>query len=301
MKIAFNGLGKMGANMVTRLLRGGHQVVVYNRSIEPVEKAVSEGAINGISRDLIIDMVPSPRVVWLMLPAGDVTDEYFMYYLNKLSPGDIIVDGANSRYTDSMIHAEKAAEKGVLFVDAGISGGIWGLTEGYSTMVGGSDEAVEYIRPLIETLAPAPDRGWGHVGPAGSGHFVKMVHNGIEYGMMQALAEGFELLKAKGEFNLDLSQIAELWREGSVVRSWLLDLTAAALKDNQNLDGIAPYVADSGEGRWTALEGINLGVALPVITLALQRRFISQDDNSYSAKILAAMRKGFGGHAVKGE
>jgi 6-phosphogluconate dehydrogenase len=200
-----------------------------------------------------------------------------------------------------MIHAEKAAEKGVLFVDAGISGGIWGLTEGYSTMVGGSDEAVEYIRPLIESLAPAPDRGWGHVGPAGSGHFVKMVHNGIEYGMMQALAEGFELLKAKGEFNLDLSQIAELWREGSVVRSWLLDLTATALKDNQNLDGIAPYVADSGEGRWTALEGINLGVALPVITLALQRRFISQDDNSYSAKILAAMRKGFGGHAVKGE
>jgi 6-phosphogluconate dehydrogenase len=301
MKIAFNGLGKMGANMVTRLLRGGHQVVVYNRSIEPVEKAVSEGAINGISRDLIIEMIPSPRVVWLMLPAGDVTDEYFMYYLGKLSPGDIIVDGANSRYTDSMIHAEKAAEKGVLFVDAGISGGIWGLTEGYSTMVGGSDEAVEYIRPLIESLAPAPDRGWGHVGPAGSGHFVKMVHNGIEYGMMQALAEGFELLKAKGEFNLDLSQIAELWREGSVVRSWLLDLTATALKDNQNLDGIAPYVADSGEGRWTALEGINLGVALPVITLALQRRFISQDDNSYSAKILAAMRKGFGGHAVKGE
>jgi 6-phosphogluconate dehydrogenase len=168
-------------------------------------------------------------------------------------------------------------------------------------MVGGSDEAVEYIRPLIESLAPAPDRGWGHVGPVGSGHFVKMVHNGIEYGMMQALAEGFELLKAKGEFNLDLSQIAELWREGSVVRSWLLDLTATALKDNQNLDGIAPYVADSGEGRWTALEGINLGVALPVITLALQRRFISQDDNSYSAKILAAMRKGFGGHAVKGE
>jgi 6-phosphogluconate dehydrogenase len=301
MKIAFNGLGKMGANMVTRLLRGGHQVVVYNRSIEPVEKAVSEGAINGISRDLIIEMIPSPRVVWLMLPAGDVTDEYFMYYLGKLSPGDIIVDGANSRYTDSMIHAEKAAEKGVLFVDAGISGGIWGLTEGYSTMVGGSDEAVEYIRPLIESLAPAPDRGWGHVGPVGSGHFVKMVHNGIEYGMMQALAEGFELLKAKGEFNLDLSQIAELWREGSVVRSWLLDLTATALKDNQNLDGIAPYVADSGEGRWTALEGINLGVALPVITLALQRRFISQDDNSYSAKILAAMRKGFGGHAVKGE
>ncbi|MEI6520886.1 MAG: decarboxylating 6-phosphogluconate dehydrogenase [bacterium] len=301
MKIAFNGLGRMGANMVTRLLRGGHEVVVYNRSIEPVEKAVLEGAINGISRDLMIDMILSPRVVWLMLPAGEVTEEYFTFYLNKLSPGDIIVDGANSRYTDSEIHAEYAADKGIMFVDAGISGGIWGLTEGYSTMVGGCNGAVEHIRPLIETLAPAPDRGWGHVGPAGSGHFVKMVHNGIEYGMMQALAEGFELLKAKNEFDLDLYQIAELWRDGSVVRSWLLDLTAAALKDNQSLDGIAPYVADSGEGRWTALEGINLGVALPVITLALQRRFLSQDDNSYSAKILAAMRKGFGGHAIKGE
>ncbi len=301
MKIAFNGLGKMGANMVTRLLRGGHEIVVYNRSADPVEKAVSEGAINGISRESILDMIPSPKIVWLMLPAGEVTEEYFTYYLNKLSPGDIIIDGANSRYTDSMDRANKAAEKEINFVDAGISGGIWGLTEGYSTMVGGCDNIVEYLKPLFETLAPAPDRGWGHVGPAGSGHFVKMVHNGIEYGMMQAFAEGFELLKAKKEFNLDLYQIAELWREGSVVRSWLLDLTASALKDNQSLDGIAPYVADSGEGRWTALEGINLGVALPVITLALQRRFMTQDDNSYSAKLLAAMRKGFGGHAVKGE
>lgn len=301
MKIAFNGLGRMGANMVTRLLRGGHEVVVYNRSREPIEKSVSEGAIDGISREKIITMIPSPRVVWLMLPAGEVTEEYFRFYLDKLSSGDIIIDGANSCYTDSLRHAAAAKEKSIMFVDAGVSGGIWGLTEGYSTMVGGCDEAVSHIKPLIETLAPAPDRGWGHVGPAGSGHFTKMVHNGIEYGMMQALAEGFELLKAKKEFNLDLSQIAELWREGSVVRSWLLDLTATALKENQDLEGIGPYVADSGEGRWTAIEGINLGVALPVITLALQRRFISQDDDSYSAKLLAAMRKGFGGHAVKGE
>jgi 6-phosphogluconate dehydrogenase len=236
-----------------------------------------------------------------MLPAGDVTDKFIMELTEKLSPGDIIIDGGNSNFKDTIQRANAIKAKNLHYIDVGTSGGIWGITEGYAMMVGGEKEAVEQIRPLLETLAPAPDLGWGHVGPSGSGLFVKMVHNGIEYGMMQAYAEGFEIMKAKKDFNLDMYQIAELWRYGSVVRSWLLDLTANALKENPNMDGIAGWVADSGEGRWTVFAAIDEDVPAPVITLSLMMRFISRQDESYGAKLLASMRNQFGGHAIKKE
>ncbi len=234
-----------------------------------------------------------------MVPAGAPTEEVVGELTDLLEPGDIIIDGGNSNYKDTMRRATEAADKGVYFVDVGTSGGVWGLAEGYSMMVGGRSEAVEQIRPALETLAPGPELGWGHMGPSGSGHFVKMVHNGIEYGLMQAYAEGFEIMRAKEEFDLDLHQVAEVWRFGSVVRSWLLDLTANALAEDQELSDIRGWVADSGEGRWTVFESIDLDVPAPVISLALQMRFVSRLDESYAAKLLAAMRNQFGGHAVK--
>jgi 6-phosphogluconate dehydrogenase len=298
MDIAMVGLGKMGANMAFRLLRGGHRVVVYNRSPEPVRAAEAEGAVGTTSIEEIVAKLDAPRTVWLMLPAGNVTEGAIDLLATLLDVGDVLIDGGNSNYKDTMRRAAFLADKGIFFVDSGTSGGIWGLAEGYSLMVGGRPEAIDLIRPALETLAPAADRGWAHVGPSGSGHFVKMIHNGIEYGLMQAYAEGFDILRAKREFDLDLHQIAELWRHGSVVRSWLLDLTARALAEDQTLSDIRGWVADSGEGRWTVFEAIDQDVPAPVITLALQMRFISRQDESYAAKLLAAMRNQFGGHAV---
>jgi 6-phosphogluconate dehydrogenase len=274
---------------------------VFNRSPKPVEEAAKEGAIPSTSVADLISKLSAPRAVWIMMPAGEVTENMVNQVADLLSPGDIIIDGGNSNYKDSIRRGEELAARNLHFVDVGTSGGIWGITEGYSMMVGGSKEAVDHIRPLLETLAPAPDMGWGHMGPTGSGHFVKMVHNGIEYGMMQAYAEGFEIMRAKKEFNLDLHQIAEVWRYGSVVRSWLLDLTAAALKENPDLTGIKPWVADSGEGRWTVFESIDQDVPAPVIALSLMMRFVSRQDDSYAAKLLAAMRNQFGGHEIKRE
>ncbi len=299
MDIAMIGLGKMGANMVQRLLQGGHRVVVSDLNEGAVETAVSAGATAADSMSDIADKLTAPRAVWVMVPSGKPTEGVINTLSDILDAGDIIIDGGNSNYKDSIRRGEMLGEKGIQFIDVGTSGGVWGLTEGYSMMVGGAAEAVAHVRPVLETLAPGPDKGWGHVGPSGSGHFVKMIHNGIEYGLMQAYAEGFEIMKAKKVFGLDLHQIAEIWRHGSVVRSWLLDLTANALSTDQELTDIQPWVADSGEGRWTVFEAIDLDVPAPVITLALQSRFISREEDFFAARLLAAMRNQFGGHAIK--
>lgn len=299
MKIGMIGLGKMGANMTRRLLQGGHQVVVSDLNAAAVAAAVQQGAIAANSLETLPELLASPRAVWVMVPAGGPTESVISSLARVLSPGDIIIDGGNSNYKDTMRRAATLKEIGLHFVDIGTSGGVWGLTQGYSMMVGGSETAVAHLRPALETLAPDADKGWGHVGPSGSGHFVKMVHNGIEYGLMQAYAEGFEIMKAKSDFGLDLHQIAEIWRFGSVVRSWLLDLTANALAEDQNLDDIRGWVVDSGEGRWTVFEAIDLDIPAPVITASLQARFVSRKEESYAAKLLAAMRNQFGGHAVK--
>jgi len=301
MKLAMIGLGKMGANMVERLLRGGHEVVAYDLSEDAVEAVRKKGATGASSLEELAAKLDAPRVVWVMVPAGNPVDKTLEALLPHLEAGDTVIDGGNSNFHDSLRRAAWLKEDGFHFVDVGTSGGIWGLEQGYSMMVGGDDDAVERIRPALETLAPGPDKGWGHVGPAGSGHFVKMVHNGIEYGAMEAYAEGFAILKAKKELDLDLHQVAEIWRFGSVIRSWLLDLTARALADGQDLPGIAPYVDDSGEGRWTIFEAIDLNIPAPVITLALQERLRSRLDESYADKLLAAMRHQFGGHAIKKE
>ena len=295
------GLGRMGANMTTRLLAGGHRVVAFDRSPDAVAGAVKGGAAGAGSLAELVAALKAPRAVWVMVPSGDPTESTVHALGDALSKGDTVIDGGNSNYKDSMRRAGMLAPKGIQFVDAGTSGGVWGLKEGYSLMVGGEKAAVDRLRQIFETLAPAADRGWGHVGPSGSGHFVKMVHNGIEYGLMQAYAEGFEILRRKEDFGLDVSQIAEIWRDGSVVRSWLLDLTAAALKENPSLEGIAPWVADSGEGRWTVAEAIDLDVPAPVITLSLIARLRSRSQDSYADKLLAAMRNQFGGHAIKKE
>jgi 6-phosphogluconate dehydrogenase len=299
MRIAMIGLGRMGGNMTRRLCRRGIEVVGYNRSREVVEQLQrEEGMIAAASVLDAVKKLSAPRVIWLMLPAGNVTERQIEELTTLLDPGDIIVDGGNANYHDSQRRGELLAATGIGFIDAGTSGGIWGLEEGYCMMVGGAMQHVKVIEPLLRALAPGEEHGWAHVGPAGAGHFTKMVHNGIEYGMMQAFAEGFALLRGKQEFQLDLAQISELWRHGSVVRSWLLDLTAGALVQDQNLDGIEPIVPDSGEGRWTAVEAIDQGVALPVISLALQMRFSSQDQEGYQARLLAMMRNAFGGHEV---
>ena len=300
MDIAMIGLGKMGANMARRLARGGHRVVGYNRSPDITKELQAEvGMVGAFSVEEVMGKLPAPRAAWAMVPSGDPTEQTIMQLAGLLSEGDIVVDGGNSNYKDSMRRAAMLKEKGLYFVDVGTSGGIWGLKEGYSMMVGGEKEAVDRLRPIFETLAPAADRGWGRVGPSGAGHYVKMVHNGIEYGLMQAYAEGFEIMKARKEFGLDLHQISKIWQHGSVVRSWLLDLTSEALAEDQELSTLKGWVADSGEGRWTVADAIDLDVPAPVITLSLMMRFVSRQEESYAARLLAAMRNKFGGHAVK--
>ena len=299
MELGMVGLGRMGGNMVQRLLTGGHRIVAFDPQPHAVQVAEGHGAVGANSLDDLVSRLTAPRAVWVMVPDGDPTETTIKSLAELLSEGDMILDGGNSNYKDSIRRAQELAESGIEFMDAGTSGGVWGLTEGYSMMLGGSVEAFARIEPLIQTLAPSPNGGYGHVGPAGAGHFVKMVHNGIEYGLMQAYAEGFELMKAREDMSLDMAQIAEIWREGSVVRSWLLDLTATALHEDGDLSGLAAYVDDSGEGRWTVQESVELAVPIPVITAALQARFRSRQDQPFGAKLLSAMRNQFGGHAVK--
>ncbi len=301
LEIGLYGLGRMGGNMARRLSRGGVRVLAYNRNVAVAEALAKEEA-NVVACPTLAGMVgglEGPRIVWLMLPAGEATDQAIRDVAALLAPGDLVVDGANGFYQDAMRRAEQLRQQDIPFVDVGVSGGVWGLANGYCLMAGGSEADLARLTPYLKVLAPTPDTGWHHAGPVGAGHFTKMVHNGIEYGMMQALAEGFSLMAAKQEFNLDLAAIAELWRHSSVVRSWLLDLTADFLKNDQKLEDLAPVVADSGEGRWTALESVNLGVPTPVMTQALMARFSSQGKGDYANKVLAMMRKGFGGHAIK--
>jgi len=302
MNFGLIGLGRMGGNMARRLRRGRRDVAAWNLEGDVTTALAKETGLTAAAtlEDLVRRLEP-PRIVWLMLPAGDVTEKHVDTLAKLLAPDDLIVDGANSWYRDSMRRAATLAQRKIAFADAGVSGGVWGLKEGYALMVGGSDAAIARLRPYLETLAPAPDRGWLHCGPAGSGHYVKMIHNGIEYGMMQAYAEGFALMRGKSEFGLDLARIAEMWRHGSVVRSWLLDLSAEFLAGDQALEDIAPYVADSGEGRWTALDAIEQGIPAPVMSLALMTRFATQGKSDYASKLLARMRQSFGGHAVKHE
>jgi 6-phosphogluconate dehydrogenase len=274
-------------------------VVVFARDPAKVQAAAARGAQAAESLADLARKLNPPRAAWIMLPAGEPTEAAVAGLREAFSSGDVIIDGGNSNYKESRKRATELREIGLSFLDVGTSGGIWGLAQGYSLMVGGESQAVQRLRPIFETLAPAPDQGWGHVGPSGSGHFVKMVHNGIEYGLMQAYAEGFEILRSKSEFGLDNLQIAEIWRYGSVVRSWLLDLAANALKADPSLSGIKGWVADSGEGRWTVAEAIELDVPAPVITLSLLMRFVSRQEESYAAKLLAALRREFGGHAVE--
>ena len=300
MRLAMIGLGKMGGNMVRRLRRGGIEVVGYDRDAQVVAGLAGEcGMVAASSVADAVGKLPSPKVVWLMLPSGDPTENQLKELVPLLAKGDIVVDGGNSNYKESQRRGAWLAEQGIGFMDSGTSGGVWGLENGYCLMVGAAPEVAQVVAPVLKVLAPAPDRGWAHVGPVGAGHYAKMIHNGIEYGMMQALAEGLDLLKGKQEFNYDLAQLTELWRHSSVVRSWLLDLTADALKSDQELANIAPYVSDSGEGRWTVIDSIEQGIPAPVLTLALQMRFASQDEKGYSYRLLSLMRNAFGGHAMK--
>jgi 6-phosphogluconate dehydrogenase len=290
MKVGLVGLGRMGAGIAERLRRGGHEVVGYDRDASVSQVGSLQELVDGLQR---------PRIVWLMVPAGEATQATIDALQPLLEPGDVVIDGGNSYYRDSMQRAEALAKHGIDLVDVGTSGGIWGLTEGFSLMAGGRRDAYDRVEPLLRALAPSPEEGFGYMGPSGAGHYVKMVHNGIEYGLMQAFAEGFELLEAKQEFNLDPAQVARVWREGSVVRSWLLDLTARALEEDPRLQELEAYVEDSGEGRWTVQESLDLAVPAPVITLALQSRFRSRQDQPFGARLLAALRKQFGGHSVK--
>lgn len=299
MEIGMIGLGRMGSNIARRLLDGGHHVVVYDPIKEATEALVAQGATGSVSITNLVEKLTPPRAIWLMVPSGEPTESTIDSVAAELSQADVVIDGGNSNYKDSVRRASALLEKGINFLDAGTSGGIWGLKEGYCLMVGGDIEAFHRMEPIFRTLAPSLQDGYGHVGPSGAGHFVKMVHNGIEYGLMQAYAEGFELMQAKREFDLDLPQIAEIWRYGSVVRSWLLDLAAAALKEDPKLESIQPYVEDSGEGRWTVQESIDLAVPAPVMALSLQARFRSRQEQPYGAKLLAALRQQFGGHRVK--
>jgi 6-phosphogluconate dehydrogenase len=292
------GLGRMGANMTTRLLRGGHEVVAYDRDPAAVQRTASDGATGAASLNELVAKLKAPRAVWIMVPAGDPTDSTIGALLELLQPGDVIIDGGNSRWTDSKQRHLRCKDKGVSFVDAGTSGGVWGLANGYCLMVGGDDDAVKRIEPIFLTLAPKD--GYAHVGPSGAGHFSKMVHNGIEYGMLAAYGEGFEILE-KSEYTYDLHQLASIWRYGSVVRSWLLELLELALKEDPELAKVKGWVADSGEGRWTVQAAIDEDVPAPVITLALLSRFVSRQEESYSAKVIAALRNQFGGHAIKPE
>jgi 6-phosphogluconate dehydrogenase len=301
MELGMIGLGKMGANMAQRLIQGGHQVTGFDPSAEARKGLEGHGGGAAESLKALVEALPAPRVLWLMVPSGKITDDTVDALLALLDKGDTMIDGGNSNYKDSLGHAAKCKDKGVNYVDCGTSGGVWGLAEGYSMMVGGDEQVVAGLKPIFETLAPGKDKGWGRVGPVGSGHFTKMVHNGIEYGLMQAYAEGFSILKHKEEFGLDLAQIGNIWRDGSVVRSWLLELATDALSKNPTMQGIAPYVVDSGEGRWTVNAALELNVSAPVITLSLMERFRSRDDDSFTDKLLASLRNEFGGHAIKKE
>ena len=302
MQLGLIGLGKMGGNMAERLRRAGHKVVGFDFSAEAVKKLNDAGSV-GVSsiEDLVKNLDQTPRAVWIMVPAGDPVDQTIAKLKPLMSKGDIFIDGGNSNYKDSQRRHDELKKEGFEFVDVGTSGGVWGLTEGYSMMIGGDEAVVESLRPIFETLAPAKDKGWGRTGPSGAGHFVKMVHNGIEYGVMQAYAEGFSIMAAKEPLHLDLAQISEIWQYGSVVRSWLLDLTAEALKHNPKIEGVAPYVPDSGEGRWTVFEAIDLNISAPVITESLIRRIRSREEDNLTDRMLSVMRNAFGGHAIKPE
>jgi 6-phosphogluconate dehydrogenase len=296
MRLGMVGLGRMGGNMSTRLVRFGHGVVGYARGEESRRAAAANGAEVADSLETLAAALEPPRTLWLMIPAGDPTEKTVASLGDFLDSGDLVVDGGNSNFTDSLRRAAALAERGVAFVDAGVSGGIWGLEEGYCMMLGGPAEAVDRLRPALDSLAP--EGGWAHVGPSGAGHFVKMVHNGIEYGLLQAYGEGFEILRSS-VYDLDLRQVAEVWRHGSVVRSWLLDLLTKALEGDPNLESVAGYVEDSGEGRWTVLTAIDQDVPAPVTALSLFARFASRQDESFTAKVIAALRREFGGHAVR--
>jgi 6-phosphogluconate dehydrogenase len=299
MELGLIGLGKMGGNMAERLHRAGHKVVGFDFSADAVKKLSDAGSVGVNSLEDLVKNLQTPRAIWIMVPAGAPVDETIAKLKPLMQKGDIFIDGGNSNYKDSQRRHDALKTEGFEFVDVGTSGGIWGISEGYSMMVGGDEEVVETLRPIFAALAPTADTGWGRVGPSGAGHFVKMVHNGIEYGLMQAYAEGFSIMKAKLPLALDLTQIANIWRYGSVVRSWLLDLTADALQKNPTLEGLEPYVPDSGEGRWTVFEAIDLNVSAPVITESLIRRVRSREDDNFSDRMLSVMRHEFGGHAVK--
>jgi 6-phosphogluconate dehydrogenase len=301
MQLGLIGLGKMGGSMAERLRLGGHQVVGFDFNADAVARLTASGNVGVSSLEDLAQNLKGRRAIWIMVPQGDPVDQTIAKLEPLLNPGDILIDGGNSNYKDSMRRSKEVTAKGLQFVDVGTSGGVWGLKEGYSMMIGGDKEPVEYLRPIFETLAPAADKGWGHVGPGGAGHFVKMIHNGIEYGMMQAYAEGFTILVKKQEMALNLPQIAEIWRYGSVVRSWLLDLIADALGRNPTLAGLEAFVEDSGEGRWTVMEAIDLNVSAPVITESLMRRIRSREVNNFTDRMLAILRSEFGGHAVKKE
>lgn len=299
MKVGIIGMGKMGGKMVQRLVNGGHQVIIFDVDKKTVDGLNKIGIESAFSLSELITKLDKPRVLWLMLPSGDPTEQTINILSSGLEPGDIIIDGGNSNYNDSIRRSSYLATKNISFLDVGTSGGIWGISEGYSLMVGGDINVFRFVEPILKTLAPGETKGYGHVGPSGSGHFVKMIHNGIEYGIMQAYAEGFELLNAKSNFKIDLLKVAEIWRFGSVIRSWLLDLIASALKDDPNLNDFSSYVDDSGEGRWTLEESINLDVPIPVIALALQARFRSRQENPFGLRLISAMRNQFGGHTSK--
>ena len=300
MEIGMVGLGRMGGNMAQRLLRGGHTVVAFDQSAAALAANVSEGAAGAESVADLVGRLAPPRAVWLMLPAGEVTEGAMEELAELLAPGDAIIDGGNANYKETLRRGKTLAERGIHLLDAGTSGGIWGLTEGYSLMVGGDPDVFRRLEPIFQSLAPGPDRGYSRVGPTGAGHFTKMVHNGVEYGLMQAYAEGFELLQAKqDDFDLDLLAIAKTWQHGSVVRSWLLDLAVRALEDDADLESLASYVEDSGEGRWTVNESVELAVPTPVITAALYQRFRSRQEAPFSGRMLAALRNQFGGHSVR--
>ncbi len=299
MEVGIVGLGRMGGGMAARIVKGGHRVVGFARNPDSVAQAVAAGAVGATSlQDLVAKLTP-PRAVWLMVPAGDPTEQYVAQLLGLLSKGDTLIDGGNSRYVDSIRRGVQAAAVGIDYLDAGVSGGIWGEKEGYCLMVGGAEGACRRLTPIFQSLAPSPTEGWGRVGGSGAGHFVKMVHNGIEYGLMESYAEGFDVLRAKPDWKLDLAQIATLWRRGSVVRSWLLDLTADILASGPELEKIGPYVRDSGEGRWTVEESLALDIPAPVIMLSLERRLRSRQADPFAERLLAAMRQRFGGHAVE--
>ena len=297
MRVAMIGLGKMGGNMTTRLLRKGHEVVAFDRSADAVQRAVSSGARGANDLKSVVAQLEAPRVVWIMVPAGAPVDETIEALVPMLATGDVIIDGGNSRYSDSMRRAKSLAERGFEFVDAGTSGGIWGLENGYCLMVGGSDRAIGICEPLFTALSEPG--GYAHVGPPGAGHYVKMVHNGIEYGLLQAYAEGYEILHASKDFDLDLAQIAALWNHGSVVRSWLNELAERAFAKDASLAALKGWIADSGEGRWTVQEATDLDVPAPVIALSLIMRLRSRQEDSFGGKVIAALRNEFGGHAVK--